>query len=359
MIRRICKSVALIALICGVAGHASGEITPTFDDDVQAILADNKIASVSFASIKHGRLDKVAAYGWQSDGVPATTRTLYNIASLTKPLTAEIILRLASRGKMALDEPMTAVWADPDIVSDERRKLLTLRFVLSHRSGFPNWRNKKTGLAFERTPGEKWGYSGEGYQYAARFAELKMGKPFQTVAGQLLFGPSHMTTTSYARQLWFDGHIAVPTDSAGKPLPPAFAAPFNAADLVYSTPRDYAAFMIDVLNDRRLSPAIARERNSSQTDMMEVTCTGAKAASCPPHVGFGLGWQILAFKDETLMMHTGKDEGVFTFAYLNRTSQDGVVIFTNSDNGYKVILPLLNRLNTSPAFLLFLHGQID
>lgn len=358
MIERIGKSVVVTALLWSVAGHASSERTPTFADDVQAILIGNKIASVSFATIKRGRLDKVAAYGWQSDGVPASTQSLYNIASLTKPLTAEIILRLASKGNVALDEAMAPVWVDPDIISDERRNLLTLRMVLSHRSGFPNWRDKKTGLAFERAPGEKWGYSGEGYQYAARFAELKMGKPFQTLAGQLLFGPSRMRTTSYAKQPWFDGHVAVPTDSAGKPLPPAFAASFNAADLVYSSPRDYAAFMIDVLNDRRLSPAIVCARNSIQTDMTEVTCTGAKAASCPPHVGFGLGWQILAFKGETMMMHTGKDEGVFTFAYLNRTSRDGVVIFTNSDNGYKVILPLLDRLNTSPAFLRFLRGQI-
>jgi hypothetical protein len=59
------------------------------------------------------------------------------------------------------------------------------------------------------------------------------------------------------------------------------------------------------------------------------------------------------------MMHTGKDEGVFTFAYLNRTRRDGVVIFTNSDNGYKIILPLLDRLHTSPEFLRFLRGQIE
>jgi hypothetical protein len=101
------------------------------------------------------------------------------------------------------------------------------------------------------------------------------------------------------------------------------------------------------------------ERNTSQTDMADVICTGSKVATCPAVAGFGLGWQILAFKGETLMMHTGKDEGVFTFAYLNRTTRDGAVIFTNSDNGYKIILPLLDRLNTSPAFLNFLRGQID
>jgi hypothetical protein len=58
-------------------------------------------------------------------------------------------------------------------------------------------------------------------------------------------------------------------------------------------------------------------------------------------------------------MHTGKDEGIFTFAYLNRSDRGGVVIFSNGDNGYKIILPVLERLQTSPAFLSFLRGQID
>jgi CubicO group peptidase (beta-lactamase class C family) len=242
---------------------------------------------------------------------------------------------------------------------DERRKSLTLRFILSHRSGFPNWRSANTGLVFDRVPGEKWGYSGEGYQYAARFAERKAGQPFVVLAEKMLFGPAHMTATSYAKQPWFDGRVAVPTDAAGKALAPAFAKKFNAADLVYATPRDYAAFIIDVLRDRALTPAIGRERDTSQTSMMDITCTGVRVETCPPLVGFGLGWQILAFKGENLMMHTGKDEGIFTFAYLNRNSRDGVVIFTNSDNGYKIVLPFLDRLHTSPAFLRFLRGQID
>ena len=130
------------------------------------------------------------------------------------------------------------------------------------------------------------------------------------------------------------------------------------ADLLYTTAYDYGLFMAGVLADQGLSPAVARERGKIQVSMMDEMCQGKLAESCPPNAGFGLGWQILAFKDETLLMHTGKDEGVFTFAYLNRTSHDGAVILTNSDNGYKIVLPVLERLNSSPAFLRYLRGQI-
>lgn len=329
------------------------------DREIPLLLTEDAIASASLAVIKDGRIAFTAAYGLQSPGVPATNATLYNIASLTKPLTAEVVLRLASKGEISLDEPMFHFWVDPDLARDERSKRITPRLALSHRTGLPNWRDPKTGLTFEHEPGTKWDYSGEGYQYVARFAEKKTGKSFEALAQALLFEPQGMTSTSYKGEPWFKGRVAVPTDRLGKASTPTIGTHSNAADLVYATPRDYAAFMVGVLDDRGLSPDIARERDSIEVSMMEVVCQGVKAASCPPAVGFGLGWQMLAFKDGTLMMHTGKDDGVFTFAYLNRATRDGTVIFTNSDNGYKIILPILERLDANPDFLRFLRGQID
>ncbi|MEO6918433.1 MAG: serine hydrolase domain-containing protein [Collimonas sp.] len=329
------------------------------DQDIPPLLADNAIPSVSIAQIRSGKVVLVAAYGEQSDGVLATPATLYNAASLTKPLTAEVILRLASKGEISLDEPMDSYWLDPDIAADPRHALLTPRLALSHRTGFPNWRDSKEGLKILREPGVKWGYSGEGYQYVAHFAKNKTGKDFQDLAQIYLFKPMAMTETSYTGQDWFEGRIAVPTNAAGKALEPQVSSRFNAADLLYTTAYDYGLFMVGMLSDQGLSPAIARERGKIQVSMMDEMCQGKLADSCPPNAGFGLGWQILAFKDETLLMHTGKDEGVFTFAYLNRTTRDGAVILTNSDNGYKIIRPVLERLNSSQAFLRFLGGQMQ
>jgi len=168
-----------------------------------------------------------------------------------------------------------------------------------------------------------------------------------------------MNSTAYTRKPWFRGRVAVPTNAEGKEIASTFGDHANAADLVYSTPRDYAAFMIDVASDRHLATSVAYERDRSQVSMKNIACKGAKAASCPPLVGFGLGWQILGFADATLMMHTGKDDGVFTFAYIDRSDQSGAVIFTNSENGCRIVLPLLERLHARPAFLRFLRGQIE
>ena len=153
--------------------------------------------------------------------------------------------------------------------------------------------------------------------------------------------------------------IAMPYDDAGKPLPVERVTRYNAADLAHATARDYARFLIDARNDRDLLASVAAERSKSQADLTPGICAGSKAASCPPWTGFGLGWQLLGFPGGTTMLHTGKDTGAFTFAATNRASGDGIVILTNSDNGWRVILPILERTGSDPKLIAFLRGQMN
>ncbi|MCK9541764.1 MAG: beta-lactamase family protein [Novosphingobium sp.] len=333
--------------------HAREELS-----DMTDVLREQKVESVSVALIRGGRLVARAAWGMAAPDRPATPDTTYNLASLTKPLTAEIILRLASAGKLSLDEPMDRYWSDPDLSDDPRRLMLTPRLALSHRTGFPNWR-AESGLAFERDPGGAWGYSGEGYQYAARFTERRTGKPFAALAERWLFRPVGMRHSGYVSAQGAPAPRALPHDDAGAPLPDHAVTRYNAADLAHATAPDYALFLIDVMKNRRVAPSIAAERVTLQADMRDVVCAGAKAAGCPPWVGFGLGWQLLGFPDGTVMMHTGKDPGFFSFAAIDRASGNGIVILTNSDNGWRTILPVLERTGADPALVRFLRAQID
>jgi CubicO group peptidase (beta-lactamase class C family) len=126
-------------------------------------LKESDVPSVAVAFIKDRRLARTAVYGEQFPGVAATGKTLYNMASLTKPVTAETVLRLASAGKFSLDESMSPFWLDPDIKNDPWSKLLTPRLCLSHQTGFANWRRMTGGvLKIRWEPGTQTGYSGEG-----------------------------------------------------------------------------------------------------------------------------------------------------------------------------------------------------
>jgi len=329
------------------------------DRAVQPLLSQIRGAGLSVAELRHGEVVLTAAYGEQSAGVPATSRTLYNIASLTKPISAEVILRLASLGRVGLDEPMSTSWVDPDLANDPRAAALTPRLALSHQTGFPNWRDPKTGLRFLRAPGEGVGYSGEGYDYVARFAEKKTGQAFEDLSENRLFRPARLRDTSYVGRPWFDGRIALPTTADGAPLKPLIRERFTAADAVYTTAADYGRFMGEVFDDRGLTPAVARERNRVQVSTRAEDCAGAKSKACADEVGFGLGWQVMVFGRRTVFMHTGKDDGVFTLAYLDKTTGDGAVILTNSDNGANLVLPILAVLHTPPDFLAFLTSQAN
>lgn len=351
-----------------LAALAVATATPLQPDDTRArldanapqILARTGVPSVSIAQIRDGRITLVAAYGFQSNGVPATPATLYNIASMTKPITAEVVLRLAAEGRLDLDEPMDRTWLDPDIAADPRRHLLTARLALSHRTGFPNWRRETGGkLTFLRAPGETYGYSGEGYEYVARFAAFRADRDLERLAETEVFAPAGMIETSYIAQPWFTGRIAAPTAADGSALEPDFAAEPIASDEVYSTPRDYARFMIALMNDQGLTPALARERRTIQLDRRDAVCEGGRARTCPTAVGPGLGWDVTRFGDRTFMMHTGADRGEFTFGYFSPTTREGVVIFTNSARGGVAVLPILDLLGVDADFLRYLHGQVE
>jgi CubicO group peptidase (beta-lactamase class C family) len=326
---------------------------------IPELLRTEHVASVSFAKIADGKTVLSAAYGEAGPGVPASMTTLYNIASMSKPISAEVILRLASAGKLSLDEPMFSYWVDPDLAADPRAKLLTPRMALDHQAGFPNWRRETGGkLVFLQDPGTGFHYSGEGYQYVARFAEKKTGKPFEQLAQALVFDPAGMQRTSYTERPWMDGHIAAPSNADGTWLKPQVATEFVAADLVYTTPTQYASFIEGLMNGTGESAGIRKLRESVLTDRRAELCVGKLAASCPDEVGMGPGWEVIKIHSKTFLMHTGSDPGVFTLGYFDPNARSGVVIFTNSGNGPRVILPILRLLNADPDFIAYLAAQV-
>ncbi|HEY2622707.1 MAG TPA: serine hydrolase domain-containing protein [Dyella sp.] len=328
-----------------------------FDSQMPKLLADNGVPSVSIAHIENGKLVFVAAYGSQSPGVPATDATLYNVASLTKPVTAQVMLRLVSAGKISLDEPMYTYWLDPDIAKDGRAKLLTPRYSLSHQTGFPNWRRMTGGvLTFKRPPGQAFGYSGEGYEYVKRFAENKLQTPFETLAEAQVLQPLGMTDTAYTGRPWFKGRIAVPTNAQGKALEPEIAEKAYASDMLYTTARDYAKFMQAVLDNTGLTPAVAQERIRIQVSEQIPTCMPIKAG-CADGEGMGLGWEVIRFGEDTYLMHSGSDEGVATLVYLSLKHRNGTVILTNSDNGKKLMLPILDLIGSDPTLIACLRNE--
>jgi CubicO group peptidase (beta-lactamase class C family) len=332
------------------------ELRAKISQDLPGWLKQYNVPSASVAYIANGRLAWTVVAGEQSPGVPATDKTLYNIASLTKPIVAETILRLASQNKLQLDESIYPYWVDPDIKNNPWNKLLTPRLCLSHQTGFANWRRMTNGiLTFKFQPGTQSSYSGEGFFYVARFAQNKAGQPFDRLAQNYVLGPLGMKDTSFIVQDWFNGRLAQPyTNSVF--LPPALTSTWNAADLVETTITDYARFVASVMRNDGLSPAIAAERlvmtrDWTSEDAREQVCTHeTPGTACHISAGMGLGWQIIVHNGVTIVDHSGSDTGVNTHVFFVPSKHVGAVIFTNGENGSKVIGEIVHVLSPDPVY---------
>lgn len=357
--------LAMSTLLCACAPvHAqprdpspSSAVTATLDQQAPGWLAEHGVPSLAIAFIRDGAVAWTRVYGEQSAGVPASDSTLYNVASLTKPLFAELMLRLAADGRFSLDEPMAPYWTDPDVAADPRHRTFTPRLALSHQLGFTNWRRETEGvlrIGFE--PGSQFRYSGEGFEYARRFAQNRTGASVDSLARQYIFRPAEMRGISFTRQPWFAGRVAVPKGAEGAWGDPSYRDTASAADDIHTTVADYARFIVSVMNRDGLSPALAAQRDSIHATGVE-SCDPAKVAVCPVRIGYGLGWTIFEYADpsQNVMWHTGADWGekAMVFYYPNR--REGAVLLTNSADGFMAIIPAALLLTEGTDFNAFIR----
>lgn len=304
------------------------------DTEIDEWLKENKVPTLGIGVIENGKLQQVKVFGEISKGISAPYNTIFNVASLTKPVTAMVALKLVSLGKWDLDEPIYKYWTDPDIANDPRNKKLTTRIVLSHQTGFPNWRymneNKKLNFQFE--PGTKYQYSGEGMEYLRKALEKKFKKSLQQLANELIFQPLKMNDTKYVWDKNVDtSRLAIGYNKDGKAYETVKNTTPNAADDLLTTIEDYGKFLVSVMNGDGLQKNVFEEMTKNQ-----VASTKGKH--------FGLGFEIYDLGNgEIALSHGGSDNGVQTIVFILPKTKQGLLIFTNSDTGGSVFENLLKH----------------
>jgi CubicO group peptidase (beta-lactamase class C family) len=331
----------------------------TWDVEIPAILERHKVPAIAFAVIDDGRIVAARTYGTARPGVAATQQTRFNIASLTKPLAAEVLLRLAEKRQIDLDEPMARYWVDPDIAADPRTQLMTARMALVHRTGLPNWRNQ-TGnqLQFVQDPGVGFRYGGEQFTYAARYAQARLNVPFETLAQRELFGPVGMTATRMTVWTGMGDQIAFPHNANGQEDWPIGAFVFSAACCTYSTPSDYARFVISVMDGTGISASTRRARFDYGENQRQDICGpgGMPQEICPADLGVKLGWFVFRYPGKTLVNHTGSNPGDKSLAYFDPVTRDGFVAMTNGANGNRAIRDLVAMLEPDTPIMPYLSA---
>jgi CubicO group peptidase (beta-lactamase class C family) len=263
------------------------------EDPIDVLLKEHAVPAAGVGIIRNGELRQVKVYGAPYD-------TVFNVASLTKPVVTLLTLKLVSQGKWDLDEPLAKYWTDPDVAGDPRAAKLTTRHVLTHQTGFLNWRwlEESKKLTFHFDPGTKHQYSGEGFEYLRHALERKFHKPLDQLTKSLIFDPLGMRDTRH------EG-----------PEP-------NAADDLLTTVEDYGRFAVWVMNGADLPPALFADMIKPQ-------------APFGPDSAMGLGWEVHTNLPggEYALIHSGADKGVAALVMLFPKSKEGLVVLTNGDKG--------------------------
>jgi CubicO group peptidase (beta-lactamase class C family) len=345
---------------------------------LQEYLAE-AVPGISIAAILDGSVVWSAGYGVRRAGgkEPVTADTVFEAASLGKPVLAYAILRLRDEGAIDLDRPLLEYMSYADVGADSRAKLVTARRVLSHRTGLPNWRSKG-GPTFEFTPGERYGYSGEGFFWLQRVLEHITTIPFARYMREQVLQPCGMRRSSFVLLPDMIANCAISHPTRGQPSDgiyldlgrryldlaqrwnkpvetwkyedavraahelnddaPAIPSPNgvapNAASSLLTTAGDYARFMT------RSMPRSSRDRH----DLSESTRREMLTPQSPLNraLSHGLGWFLEREAGTTSFWHSGFNRGFKDVALADAEGRIGVVFFTNSNEGDRLRWPIVH-----------------
>lgn len=329
------------AWLCTLAAAPAARAQPDAPSDPTAALLARRvpelteraeIPGLSMALVRGGRVVWTGAFGLRNreTGRPVTGETVFQAASLSKPVFAYAALRLAERGVLDLDRPLAEILPNARMAHDDRYRRITSRLVLHHSTGLPNWGGDTLKLEFD--PGTGFRYSGEGYVYLAQVIESVTGLSFDEVVRREVFEPLGMTRSSYLWQDRFEDDAAVGHDNLGRARPLFRAEEANAAASLLTTAGDYGRFLAAVLSGRGLAPATRAEIFLPHT-RADVSWAREEANDA---VRWGLGWGLQVGDGPQSFWHWG-DNGTFR-AFVAGFPEAGVAVvyFTNSNHGLSI-----------------------
>lgn len=285
---------------------------------VQASMKRNKIPGLALASFSEGKLICTKTYGFAdpSQNLPIYVQTHFEAASLTKPVFAWLVMRLADSGVLQLDVPLHKYFPDNPPSIDPRFSAVTAEHILSHATGLPNWGSAPLSLSF--APGSGFRYSGKGYEYLQTIVERLTGRRLDALMQAEVFDPLEMQNAAMIWTRPLNNTLARTWDENGNTEPPRSSVyqPVgiepNAAFSLYVTIADYPQFIKQILSEDNFAERVCKVRNPVKYG-----------------VEWGLGWGL--YKE--ILWHWGDNGGFKSFVCIDPETKDAILIHTNGANG--------------------------
>jgi CubicO group peptidase (beta-lactamase class C family) len=361
------KSCAALAAVIALGLTAHPDAVPAAPAQalgrlIPRLMEDGEVPGLSIVLIRDSKVVWQRAFGYANadDRLKLTDRTVFEAASLTKPLFAYAVLKLADAGRLSLDAPLEV--EAPELAADERARGITARMVLKHTTGFQNEVLPGQTLRIHFAPGDRFSYSGAGFLYLQRFVERITGKGLSVLMDELVFRPLGMRSSGYVWRPEYERLEAFGHDPAGIAMPRRKPREATVATL-HTTPLDYARFLIAVMQGTGLRPETARAMLSPQVAIDEgcFTCLTGGTGRMSESLSWGLGWGLERTARGTAFWHWGDNNGEFHNFAMGYPGGDGIVVFTNSGNGHSIMPEIVTAAlrGTHPAFAWMGYERYD
>ncbi|MBC8165647.1 MAG: serine hydrolase [Bryobacteraceae bacterium] len=325
---------------------------------IQERLAHHKVAAVSVAVISGGKVEWAKAYGVidATTGVAANPDTLFQAASISKPVSAIAALRMVAAGQLSLDEDVNVRLLSSKVPPHSFGKPVTLRGLLSHTAGttvhgFPGYAadapvaTAVQVLAGEKPantakvivdiePGSTWRYSGGGYTVMQVLMSDVAKKPFAAILRESVLDRLEMTRSTFEQPLPESLHTnaARAHGRDGKPIAGRWHTyPEQAAAALWTTPTDLAKVLL------AMQRAHAGEAKLLPTGLTREMLTAVKG-------DYGLGWGLRGTGENLAFSHGGANAGFRCFAFAYAGKGKGAVVMTNSDSGDALASEILRSI---------------
>jgi CubicO group peptidase (beta-lactamase class C family) len=299
--------------------------------------ARRHVPGVSLSTIEDGCVSATHCFGFKVGDDPVVEDTVFEAASMSKPMMAKVALHLVGEGRLSLDEPLVR-YTSRRHVDDPRIDIVTARHALTHQSGL--WRDSNDSAPyFERDPLIDFKYSNEGVEYVQAVTEDISGESLEALARRIVFAPLGMTDSSFVWRDDYETKAATPHDSDGNATEKWRPTESDGAGSLHTTAADYARFVAATMTS-------GGEWLTPQIEVHEAWGGG------PPEPGstWGLGWGLQS--SDGSFWHWGWNNGFLSFAVGWPEQGRGVVVFTNGDNGLWICKAVVRRFSDSdhPSF---------
>jgi CubicO group peptidase (beta-lactamase class C family) len=311
-------------------------------DRVASARIEGAIGGLAVAVVKHGALSQgFCGYADRDERAPVTEKTVFGAASLSKPVFAYLVLKLVDQGVLSLDVPLAELvdYAPGDALAAE----ITATHVLSHTTGFPNWRSSELPLRCYFRPGQRFSYSGEGFVFLQRAVERLTGESIDLTARRLVFEPLGMSRSTLDRTIALDDAVppAAVAGGAGETC--------NVAHSLRTTAHDYARFLQAVLDGADLTPATAASWMEARTLVPANFVNTGDPTGKPqtdPAVAWGLGWGLET--ESRSFFQWGARDGYVSFTIGSRADRTAFVMLTTGFTGLECLRQLVEPALPGP-----------